>query len=130
PNAYFQTAVGIATVELFHRKRPAAALRIADDAVRQHPLAAIPAEDRPYLGLAWFYGHAGRPDRGQQLIAEFERALPEAVTRGQLDKARDYYGRFVELWKDADGELQPAVRDVRARIVRLSRETGNEKRER
>jgi tetratricopeptide (TPR) repeat protein len=35
-------------------------------------------------------------------------------------KALDYYGRFVDLWKGADAELQPAVRDVRARMARLA----------
>ena len=39
--------------------------------------------------------------------------------RGQGDKARDYYGRFVDLWKNADPELQPLVRDVRQRLARL-----------
>jgi len=42
--------------------------------------------------------------------------------RGQLDKARDYYGRFLDLWKDADPELQPIVRDVKQRLVKLSAE--------
>ena len=42
--------------------------------------------------------------------------------RGDRAQARDYYNRFVDLWKDADPDLQPQVRDVRARIVRLSAE--------
>jgi tetratricopeptide (TPR) repeat protein len=42
--------------------------------------------------------------------------------RGDRAKAREYYGRFVDLWKDADPELQVIVRDVRARLARLARE--------
>src|SRR5881275_1273236 len=42
--------------------------------------------------------------------------------RGQLDKARDFYGRFVDLWRNADPELQPLVRDVKQRLVRLTAE--------
>ena len=38
---------------------------------------------------------------------------------GERDKAVEYYSRFVELWKDADPELQPVVADVGARIVQL-----------
>ena len=34
-------------------------------------------------------------------------------------KALEYYEKFVELWKDADAELQPKVQDVRRRIARL-----------
>ena len=39
--------------------------------------------------------------------------------RGDSDKAVEYYNRFVELWEDADAELQPQVEDVRGRIARL-----------
>src|SRR5205814_4223274 len=42
--------------------------------------------------------------------------------RGQGDKARDYYGRFVDLWKNADPERQPMVRDVKQRLVKLTAE--------
>jgi tetratricopeptide (TPR) repeat protein len=42
--------------------------------------------------------------------------------RGERDKAVDYYGRFVELWGDADSELQPLVEDVRGRIAGLMSE--------
>jgi len=39
--------------------------------------------------------------------------------KGDNTKALDAYERFVDLWKNADQELQPTVRDVRARIERL-----------
>ena len=39
--------------------------------------------------------------------------------RGDRDAAAKYYQRFVTLWKDADPELQPAVADVRQRLLRL-----------
>ena len=39
--------------------------------------------------------------------------------KGDLPKALAHYEAFVDLWKDADPELQPRVRDVRARIERL-----------
>ncbi len=39
--------------------------------------------------------------------------------RGDSDKAVEYYNRFVELWDNADAELQPQVVDVRGRIARL-----------
>jgi len=35
-------------------------------------------------------------------------------------KALEYYGRFVDLWKDADAELQPRVAEVRKRIAELA----------
>ena len=39
--------------------------------------------------------------------------------KGNNARALDAYARFVDLWKNADPELQPTVRDVRARIDRL-----------
>jgi serine/threonine-protein kinase len=44
--------------------------------------------------------------------------------RGDRAKAADYYGRFVELWKHADPELQPTVREVRTRLAQLAQEPG------
>ena len=42
--------------------------------------------------------------------------------RADTAKAREYYGKFVDLWKDADPVLQPAVRDVRDRLAKLAAE--------
>ncbi len=39
--------------------------------------------------------------------------------RGEKQKALASYRRFVELWRDADPELQPLVSDARRRIERL-----------
>jgi eukaryotic-like serine/threonine-protein kinase len=39
--------------------------------------------------------------------------------RGERQKALGHYLKFVELWKNADPELQPRVAEVRQRIARL-----------
>jgi tetratricopeptide (TPR) repeat protein len=39
--------------------------------------------------------------------------------RGDREKAAEYYSRFVDLWADADPELQPLVEDIRGRVARL-----------
>ena len=44
--------------------------------------------------------------------------------RGNRAAALDWYGRFVDLWRDADPDLQPLVRDVRGHIARLIAEPG------
>ena len=36
--------------------------------------------------------------------------------RGDWEKAAEYYARFVELWKDADPELQPRVEAAQQRL--------------
>lgn len=43
--------------------------------------------------------------------------------KGAPEKALDYYGRFVELWKEADPELAPRVTEVRKRMAALTVES-------
>ncbi|HET9274986.1 MAG TPA: protein kinase [Gemmatimonadales bacterium] len=53
-----------------------------------------------------------------QPLAFFRMAeLYEA--RGNREKAREFYGRFTELWREADPELQPRVREARRRLEDL-----------
>jgi tetratricopeptide (TPR) repeat protein len=54
----------------------------------------------------------------QQRLGELYEA------KGNIEKALEHYTAFVELWKNADPELQPRVRDVRGRIERLLRRRG------
>jgi tetratricopeptide (TPR) repeat protein len=56
------------------------------------------------------------------LAAALKRLGELAEERGNRAAALDYYGRFVDLWKEGDPELQPVVKDVRARIARLASE--------
>jgi hypothetical protein len=57
-------------------------------------------------------------------VAQTYKRLGELYEeRGNAVQAVDYYNRFVDLWESADQELQPVVRDVRARIARLVGET-------
>jgi TolB-like protein len=44
--------------------------------------------------------------------------------QGDLENAAVYYARFVELWADADAELQPRVEAARARLEEIIRERG------
>jgi len=203
----------LARIDVVYRNEPAAGLEQVATALARHPLASIPAADRPYVDLARLYATAGRPEEARRLLAEYERAVPIGVrradvnrhaaegdlalaqgrlqdalasyralydesgcgpcsfferavvheragqadsalgyyeryvttpgarrifgdayqlaraykqldelyqARGERTKALDYYGRFVDLWKDADPELQPLVKDVRARAARLA----------
>jgi tetratricopeptide (TPR) repeat protein len=44
--------------------------------------------------------------------------------RQDLRKAAEYYARFVDLWTDADEELQPRVRAAQARLDEILQEIG------
>ena len=42
--------------------------------------------------------------------------------KGDQKKALEYYARLLDLWGNADPDLQPVVKDVRARVARLTAE--------
>jgi tetratricopeptide (TPR) repeat protein len=56
------------------------------------------------------------------LAPSLKRLGELSEARGDRQRALEYYGRFVDLWKDADPALQPAVRDVRGRMAQLAGE--------
>ncbi len=43
---------------------------------------------------------------------------------GDTTHALEYYGRFVDLWKDADADLQPKVSEAKAHIAAINRAKG------
>jgi eukaryotic-like serine/threonine-protein kinase len=61
---------------------------------------------------------------GPWLAPSLKRLGELYESKGDRKKAATYYGRFVDLWKDADPELQPGVREVRQRLARLAQEPG------
>ncbi len=110
------------------------ALRRADE--HREQLTALPE-------LGAVLDQAGRPD---STIAVYERYLargwlarhetdgwhrPRIVyrlgelyeARGERERAARWYGEFVQLWKDADPELQPRVREARHRLAALGLES-------
>ena len=53
------------------------------------------------------------------LAAALKRLGELYESRGDRAKAREYYLRFVDLWKNADPEFQPVVADLRRRAAGL-----------
>ena len=56
----------------------------------------------------------------QELARSLYRLGELYEAKGDRAKAVEYYGQFAELWREADAELQPRVREARDRIARLS----------
>ena len=105
----------------------------------------LPAVDCPacaplFIGLS--FDRAGMADSARMYLTQYvemgggtPRALvdkywfaPALFRLGELyenardtKRATDYYGRFIDLWKDADPDLQPRVSEARSRIDRLNR---------
>ena len=54
------------------------------------------------------------------LAGSYKRLGELWEAKGDRAKAASYYTKFIELWKDADPDLQPKVAEVRRRLARLS----------
>ncbi|MGE5232456.1 MAG: tetratricopeptide repeat protein, partial [Deltaproteobacteria bacterium] len=61
---------------------------------------------------------------GMTLAPTLKRLGELYEARGDRKRARGYYEKFVALWKDADPELQPGVKEVRGRLAKLAQEPG------
>jgi tetratricopeptide (TPR) repeat protein len=55
-----------------------------------------------------------------QLAPSLKRLGELYEAKGDKDNAIKQYTRFVELWKNADPELQPQVRAVQERLRKLT----------
>ncbi|HXV85434.1 MAG TPA: protein kinase [Gemmatimonadales bacterium] len=68
-----------------------------------------------YVGTKW-----GIPSIDSGALPMAYRRLGELYqAKGDRQKAAQYYGEFVALWKDADAELQPVVNEVKQRMAGL-----------
>jgi tetratricopeptide (TPR) repeat protein len=73
--------------------------------------------------LARFVDHPARdPATDGYFLAGAHKRLGELYdARGDRARAISHYSRFVDLWKNADAELQPLVRTARDRLATLQR---------
>jgi eukaryotic-like serine/threonine-protein kinase len=134
-------------VEL-HRGRPQAAVAAVREAQQRAAwcracLGALrgqvfEAASMPDSALAAYSAYVDTPwsDRYQEgprspipndpfvLALAEEHAALLADRLGDREKAKLYYARFVKLWKDADPELQPRVRNAQRRLEQLTAEGG------
>ena len=81
---------------------------------------AIAAWER-YLSRGWHVRHILNADGLGSVLESLGRMHDEV---GNPEQAAIYYAQFVELWQDADPELQPRVAAAQARLEDIVRERG------
>jgi eukaryotic-like serine/threonine-protein kinase len=64
------------------------------------------------------------PDDAMELAAAYRRLGELYEERDEREKARRYYTRFIELWKDCDPELRREVNEARRRLANVGLESG------
>ena len=90
---------------------------------------AFDLTNQPDSAIAEFERYVAAPDVLLQtqrnfLAGSFKRLGELYETKGNTAKAIENYQKFVDLWKDADPELQPTVRSAKARLEELKRKGG------
>ena len=106
-----------------------------DGPVNACPICLSPALGRafdkanmPDSAIFWFEHYLETP-MAQRLNFDLDVTTVPGATRrlgelyeakGDYSKAAAYYQKFVDLWKNADPELQPQVTEIRQRLARLA----------
>jgi tetratricopeptide (TPR) repeat protein len=89
---------------------------------------AFDRANMPDSAIAWFEQYLETPfmqrfqfDLDVSTVPNLLRRLGELYeAKGDRVKAAEYYQRFVDLWKNADPDLQPQGVEIRQRIARLN----------
>ena len=89
----------------------------AFDAANQPDSAIV--EYEKYLATPWAFRFDELLD-ASVLPSLHERLGQLYEAKGNVDKAAEHYREFIELWKNADAELQPRVAAARARLYKLT----------
>jgi tetratricopeptide (TPR) repeat protein len=105
--AALQSTLVSAGSDAWFRGDSAGALRKVAAALERFPLESMPAEDRPYLGVAQIYAQAGRPDLARRLREEQNAAI-EASRRSIEDEAQ-----WDQMLAFAEGRYDDAIEAAR-----------------
>ena len=76
-----------------------------------------------YLDTPWLYRLAASD--WWALASAYERLAGLYELEGDIETAGRYYNLFIELWENADAELQPRVEAARRALERLAAESQN-----
>jgi tetratricopeptide (TPR) repeat protein len=115
-----------------------------DDAVREYRAANVHRCGTCYNPeMARAYDQAGNADSATALLERYINTMTDPVDRqiedgwslagshkrlaelydakGNREKAMSHYSSFIDLWKNADPDLQPHVSKARVRLIQLQR---------
>ena len=99
---------------------PAASVFVAEAYDRYCRAELLARDGKEDEALGWLQSIAERAAYELVYLAPAHLRQAEIYDRrGDRNRAAQHYGRFVELWGDADPELQPAVEKARRRLAEL-----------
>jgi tetratricopeptide (TPR) repeat protein len=90
---------------------------------------AFDAANQPDSAITQFERYLNIPQAYQRMDEAMDPASVPAIherlgqlydAKGNVDKAAEHYRAFIELWKNADAELQPRVAAARERLYKIT----------
>lgn len=125
-DSYHRQTLLLADLHLHVRGDTAAALRILDGALAQHPLESLDPFERQYFAFAGAFAETGRLDRARSLIAAWERELAPllpgsavpAWLRAAIAEAEGRYEDALTEWRLED-EVREDPAAILLRVARL-----------
>ncbi|NIQ57197.1 MAG: tetratricopeptide repeat protein [Gammaproteobacteria bacterium] len=129
---YHLGVLGVAELYLDTRGDTATAVRVLEDALAAHPLAALDPFERSYLELAPVLARAGRTGAARALITEWEREVAPLVpgstvphhVRAALAEGEGRWSDAIEAWRLEDATHEnplPALVGIGRAFDRLDR---------
>jgi len=120
----------LSLIDVNFRGRPAEGVARLDRAGGPAALDAMSPDQRQYMPMLCTYALAGKATDAAAVLERMPGDLlflPWALERsgelhaaaGHVRKVLDRYESLITLWNNADPEMQPTVRDLRARVVSL-----------
>jgi serine/threonine-protein kinase len=105
------------------RTRACAGCSLGDEAIARERAGQLDSALAIYAQAA-APGSVWKAARGDpySLAPSLKRLGELYEEKGDKPKALEYYGRFTEVWKNADVVLQPQVREVKSRMAKLAGE--------
>ena len=105
------------------------ALNALSSAVLRELAQAFDQTNQPDSAIVEFEKYVATPDvwlvTSRNYLAGSYKRMGELYEAKKNDaKAIENYQKFIDLWKDADPELQPAVRSAKDRLEALKRKGG------
>ncbi len=109
PSDPFFDSLQVSQLDLLAFHDTASAVRRMEAALARTDFQARPFEQRPYIGLVFFFAQAGRPARARALLAQHDAELVDTVFRRIREPGRHAALGAIAL---AEGKFQEALRET------------------
>jgi len=115
PGNSYSPFTDIAVLDAVYRNDPARGKRLIDSVLAARPLAGVPADQRPYLNLAWAYAMLGDVSRARALLAEAAATADTTEARAS-EPFRTYISATIAMAEKRPAEALKQYQEIDPRL--------------